>query len=275
MTRTLFLRILSSLGVAALLSSFVIAEPPETGPTLSTTSSAYRVSHHYAAGLEYLLLEPNEVEPDAELPMLVYIHGRSSVPTPPDGPLFGVETPVRIIMPRAPDRSGYGYSWMPVSAAHGERPELVGPLVARASMIADAMGEWRRRHPTRGRPIVVGFSQGGMLAMEIASAHPSSISQAIALAGWIPPSRMPTGPRDPYTTVAPIHALHGGADPILGAARTQATIERLIELGYPADIEVFEGVAHEVSPAMSERARGLILDALEALPEDGRTAGQS
>ena len=179
-------RLLASLTLLPLCTSFTLDRAGGDTPTVAEPTTPYRVSRRYAAGLEYLLIEPREVSADDELPMLVYLHGRASTPEAPRRRFFDIEIPVRIIMPRAPDRYGRGYSWMPVSAASGESPELTRALVARARMIAEATRVWRDRHPTRGLPIVVGFSQGGLLSMELAMHHPGAVAEAISVNEFIP-----------------------------------------------------------------------------------------
>jgi phospholipase/carboxylesterase len=136
------------------------------------------------------------------------------------------------------------------------------------------MVEWRRRHPTRGRPIVTGFSQGGMLTMTLAVHHPESISHAFPMAGWLPPSLEPDA-YDPYAPHAPVVALHGGADEVLSATRTRRMMERLSRIGYPVSFEEYEGVGHEKTPAMRARMRELIERALVELPESTRASGSS
>ncbi|MCZ7685626.1 MAG: dienelactone hydrolase family protein [Sandaracinaceae bacterium] len=195
--------------------------------------------------------------PDAELPLIVYLHGRGDRPRVPRDDVYDLDTPVRMILPRGPERFGQGYAWAPVSAHRGESPELLEALDARARMLSDAMVEWQRRHPTRGRPIVLGFSQGGILAMTLAVREPGSIARAIPMAGWLPPSLLP--PRaDRYAVNARVIALHGGDDPVLSATRTAGTVEDLVKLGYPVELEVYPGVGHEVSRDMRRRVHELL-----------------
>jgi phospholipase/carboxylesterase len=256
----------------SLLTSF--ARPAlDEAPDLAGEST-YRVTRHFAAGLEYLVVEPPDLPADAELPMVVFIHGRSSVPTPPTGAFYGIATPVRVILPRGPERSGDGYSWMPVSAHFGESPPLVDAMERSTRMLAEAMIQWRHRHPTRGKPIVVGFSQGGMLAANLALRHADSIAGAFPIAAWVPPSLMP-GPIDRYAAHAPIHALHGADDPVLSAPRTRATFARLRALGYEVSYEEIDGAGHEVDDRMAERLRDRIEALLEQLPETARSSGNS
>ncbi len=232
-----------------------------------------RAEWHTAAGLEYVVVEPRNLPPDAELPMLVYLHGRGGRPFVPDQSIWGIQTPVRLIVPRGPEVFGEGFAWMPVSAHQGESEALVSALDERTRMLSEAMIEWRRRHPTRGQPILVGFSQGGILAMNLALTQPGSIARSIAMAAWLPPSRVPSTV-DPYAMHTPIVALHGSDDSVLSAERTRRLIEDLSQHGYPASYEEFPGVGHQPSPLLSDRLRELLEQALREMPADATvTAG--
>jgi phospholipase/carboxylesterase len=187
---------------------------------------------------------------------------------------MGVTRAVRIVMPRAPDPEGNGYSWMPVSAHGGESPELRRAIAARVETLREAMGTWSARHPTRGKPILVGFSQGAILATTIAMQHPELVSAALPVATWLPPSLEPQA-RDRLATQVPIHALHGTNDPVLSASRTRQLFERLSRLGYPVTFEQYPETRHEVSPEMRERLHDLIEGAIRGLPQSERTSGNS
>lgn len=272
MTRRLSHRVISGLACLILLGSFAVPEV-ERGPA-SPIKSQLRVSQRFAAGLEYLLVEPRDVEPDAELPMVVFLHGRGDRPVAPQTAFLDLDTPIRLILPRAPEPYGDGYAWMPVSAHDGESPALVAATEARVETLTRALTEWRRRHPTRGRPIVMGFSQGGILSAVLALRDPSGVGHAFPMAGWVPPSLAP-GPLDPYAPTAPIHALHGADDPILPASRTRAALGRLRAKGYPVVYEEIGGVGHELAPAMIDRLRALVRRALEEQELSSESSGLS
>ena len=75
-------RLLASLTLLPLCTSFTLDRAGGDTPAVAEPTTPYRVSRRYAAGLEYLLIEPREVSADDELPMLVYLHGRASTPSP-------------------------------------------------------------------------------------------------------------------------------------------------------------------------------------------------
>lgn len=272
MIRTPSLRVLPLLALLLCTTSF--AARYEAPPLVSAVKSNMQVSRHFAAGLEYLLVEPRGTTADAVLPMIVVLHGRGSRPVPPQRAYLDLDEPVRVVLPRGPLPHRSGYAWMPVSAHNGDSPALNGPLRERVRELSDAMSEWRDRHPTRGLPIVTGFSQGGILAATLAVTYPESLSRAFPMAGWIPEELTPTE-YDRFERHVPMHALHGADDTVIGAARTRAQLIRLRALGYPVVYEEIEGAGHEPHPEMTERLRELIERALRELPETPGESGLS
>lgn len=266
------LRIFVASLLLTLTASF--ADRPDPPGLVVATKSDQRITRRFAVGLEYLVIEPRTVEPDAELPMIVWIHGRGGAPEPPPHAFLDLQTPVRVIMPRGPLRYGQGYAWMPVSAHHGDSAALNGPLRERVRELDRALDVWQDRHPTVGQPIVTGFSQGGILTATLAVTHPEAIRWAFPMAGWIPEAIVPRT-YDASLPPVRIHALHGSHDPIIGTERTRRQLGRLRELGYPV---VFESVAseeHAITPHMLVRLRQLIERAIRDMPEHSTAAGLS
>ncbi|MCB9592344.1 MAG: hypothetical protein H6719_06400 [Sandaracinaceae bacterium] len=272
MTRRLFHRVL--LGLTLVVANGSFATPVEPAPRPLQAKSSMRITRHLAAGLEYLLVEPRDVAPDAELPLIVVLHGRGSQPEPPVGPYLDLDVPVRVILPRGPLRSGDAYSWMPVSAHGGESRALNDALRDRMTELNEAIGIWRDRHPTRGLPILTGFSQGGILTATFALTHPESVYRAFPISGWVPTSLAPRT-FDAFERHVPIHELHGADDAVIGAGRTRDQAAALRELGYPIVYEAIEGAGHEMHPEMLERLREEILRALREQPEATDAAGLS
>lgn len=254
------------------LSSFALPTPAPDPLAVAPFNSTYRVERGEAAGLAYLVVEPPHLPADARLPMVVQLHGRGSYPTPPRGAWMDLATPVRLVLPRGPEVFGDGYAWMPVSAHDGESAELIEAVTARTRMLANALVAWQQRYPTRGAPIVTGFSQGGILTMNLAITHPADVSSALVVAGWLPPSLTPTA-YDPYAVHVPTAFLHGRDDDILPFRRTKKLVRRLETLGYPVRLSAFSRVGHEMNHAMRRRLKALVERALRRLPESSKSAG--
>lgn len=91
---------------------------------------------------------------------------------------------------------------------------------------------------------LVGFSQGAILALELAQAHDGLAGRVLAFAGRY--ATLPdTAPRE--TT---LHFFHGADDAVIPAAQARAAIERLALLGGDATIDIAAGIGHEIPPAL-------------------------
>jgi phospholipase/carboxylesterase len=120
--------------------------------------------------------------------------------------------------------------------------------------------------PTLGKPLVVGFSQGGALSYAIAVQHAASIGGCFPVGGWLPPPLWPTAlpPSAP-----PIFAFHGNADTKVPIARDRTGAEQLEKLGFAVHFKEADGVGHSIPPPV----RVPLFAALAAESEKQRGAG--
>lgn len=186
----------------------------------------------------------------ARLPLVIALHGLGDSPEGILELFSGFPGPVRVVAPRAPDAHAVGTSWYPID----DRKRAAGVASERAALLARWIDHVRAARPTRGRPIVTGFSQGGVLSFCLAAYHPERLGAAIPIAGLLP---------DPTRAVrkAPtlrVTALHGEADPRIPFAQGLAAVERLKRAGTPATMIPYPGVGHTLSDAMVARFHELL-----------------
>ena len=96
---------------------------------------------------------------------------------------------------------------------------------------------------------LVGFSQGAMVALEIAQAHPDLVGRIVAFGG-----RYATLPSASPRAV--IHMVHGKDDATVPARHAVETATRLVALGADVTADVVPGIGHAPHPALVERALG-------------------
>jgi phospholipase/carboxylesterase len=202
-----------------------------------------------ARGLRYLELLRGGATPQQPLPMVVLIHGRGDRPRPEWLEAIRLELPARVVLPQAPTPAGDGFSWFPFRLGENEPSVLARGIDEACERLAGALVALRAARPTLGKPIVSGFSQGGMLSFALALRHPELIEQAIPVAGGLPEPMWPSSPVD-RTRAPPIRALHGTADPVVPFAPTQRLVEHLRARGYDATLQSFPGVGHAIAPEM-------------------------
>lgn len=96
---------------------------------------------------------------------------------------------------------------------------------------------------------LVGFSQGGILALEAAQAHDGLVGRVVAIA-----SRYATLPdRAPE---AVIHLVNGKEDAVVSARHAIDAATRLVALGGDVTADIVPGIGHEAHPELVERALG-------------------
>src|SRR5262249_25864041 len=112
-----------------------------------------------------------------------------------------------------------------------------------ARRVGDAEGKlWPTlaTHAHGRKMIIVGFSQGAVLAYALAARHPDEIIAAFPVSGAFPRPLWPKG------ASAPVHALHGTADTMLPIDLSREAVK-----AFPnADLREFPGVGHTLSPDM-------------------------
>jgi phospholipase/carboxylesterase len=200
--------------------------------------------------LEVIVGHP--VHPDDPLPLVVLLHGRGNRPQIPQGPLEA-SIPFRMFIPQAPDVLGDGYTWLAIPTKDPNAQLFARSLSGRVDQLAPAIEAFRRLRPTLGKPILIGFSQGGIMTYALATRFPHHFGAAFPMAGWLPPALYPE--RKPGRTFPYIFAQHGGADDVVATTKGRETVKALRARGLAVDYREFPGVGHVVSPAMSDEIR--------------------
>ena len=212
-----------------------------------------------AAGLEYLERTLGGGDPAAPMPMLIMIHGLGDRPRQDwFGGADAIDTPLRLIMPQAPTPYGQdGFAWFPFRARGNDPDDLARGISAASDRLARAITVLKTQRPTRGAPIVAGFSQGGMLSYALALRHPGLVSFSHPISGLLPEPLWPSS--KPVASARPrIAAMHGDADDLVPIEDDRRLNAHLRKLGYDAQLREFAGVGHTITPAMEAHSVELL-----------------
>jgi phospholipase/carboxylesterase len=224
-----------------------------------TTAAPETPREARAGGLRYLELVRGSADPDARLPLVVFLHGRGDHAHAEW--IDGLELRARFIFPEAPTPFGGGFSWFPFPAASTD-PELLARSVReRAAQLAEFLAALERARPTHGKPIVAGFSQGAMLTFALALLHPERLALGLPIAGMIPD---PLLREVPHATLRhpPLRVLHGKLDDVIAYEPTARAVQTLRERGLDVQLRGFDDVHHQLTASMQASLFGWLRDAL-------------
>jgi phospholipase/carboxylesterase len=182
---------------------------------------------------------------DDPLPLVIALHGYGDTPENFQAIFTDWPFAARVIVPRGYEEAGRGRAWFQARVQGGE-PELSRGAIAAADRLAPWIAAMAKSRPTIGRPIVTGFSQGGILSFTLATRHPEVIGTAIPLAGLLPQGAQPI----PGRPTAPVIALHGDADSIVPYGGAKAGVATLVASQAQAELVTYPGVDHRLTPAI-------------------------
>ena len=152
----------------------------------------------------------------------------------PQGPL---ETPI------GPD--AVGYAWYPMSM--GGLPDVAAILSSQKRLLA-FLDECVKRYPIDAKKLVVlGFSQGGLMAHSVALAHPERFAALAVLSSWLPKELVQELSVGEGVRSLPTLVQHGTQDPMIEVDRARDSVERLRDLKAPLTYREYD-MGHEIRP---------------------------
>lgn len=192
---------------------------------------------------------------EAAEPLIVALHGLGDRPESFISLFRGFPVPARVVAPHSRDAFSDGFMWFPPGDPSTDRS---APEIGRAAdAVAVFIEHVAKARPTLGKPLVMGFSQGGALSYALAARHPEAIAASFPVGGWLPaplwPSKLPHGAR-------PVFAFQGTIDERVPLVRGRQAALGLRDLGFDVHFEEIPGVGH----AIPEQVREPLFAALAA-----------
>lgn len=204
-----------------------------------------RTTRGEIAGVRYLEHMTGGARPDEQVPMIVALHPMGGDPADLLQHLGRYRRRARLILPYGHPRGGM-YLWY-----DSVREDVAASVVRReADRIAAALAALVASRPTVGKPVLAGYSQGGIMTFVLAVTHPEALAAAFPLSGLLPPSLYPSAAlssRPRPAMLPPVMAFHGAADLAVPTGSARASIAELQRAGYPAALREYVGVEHELS----------------------------
>lgn len=181
---------------------------------------------------DYIIRYPQGGSSDDSLPMLVALHGNGdSAANFFETALDEVTIASRIVLIKGPLPYGSGRSW-PWSPAEFAQ---FGPA------LNDAIALLRTKFPTRGKPVLLGFSGGGMMAYYQAVTHGNSYAYVFPISGQLSEEMLDGAEPSPGAVV---HGFHGKSDAVLSVGGGRNAAKLLRAMGVRVTLTEFEGGHH-------------------------------
>jgi phospholipase/carboxylesterase len=158
-----------------------------------------------------------------------------------------------VVSVAAPAQPGGGNSWF--SLLEIDEASRPGRVAAAMPGFVDTVRRWQREAGVDTDAIaLVGFSQGGEMALEATREQPAIAGRVVAIAGRF--ARLPESP-NPGTT---LHLLHGKLDPVTPYAATVEAAQHLVRIGADVTADVIPFCGHQINDdvveLLIERLRG-------------------
>ena len=203
----------------------------------------------YAGGVE-LLYTAHVPSGEGPFPTIVALHGWGASAHD----LLGLAPVLHagralVLCPQGPigfqvDRGSVGYGWFPLTGGGQSDPAEFAKGAAALRGFLDAALEF---YPVDRRKLVlIGFSQGGVLAYELALREPGRFAGLLALSSWLPPE-VAAVPKQPEHASLPVMVVHGTEDPMIPVERARESRDLLLGLDVPTAYREY-GMGHEIRP---------------------------
>ena len=151
----------------------------------------------------------------------------------PQGPL---ETPI--------GPGAFGYAWYPMSMGG---PPDIGVILSSGNKLEIFLDECLARYPIDAKKLVVlGFSQGGVMAYSLALSNPERFAALAVLSSWLPKELIPElAVKEPVQSL-PTLLQHGTQDQMIEVQRARDSVEQLRTLRVPLTYREYD-MGHEIS----------------------------
>ena len=138
-----------------------------------------------------------------------------------------------------------GYAWYPMSL--GGAPDIATILASRQKL-QEFLEQCLERYPVdRNKLVLLGFSQGGVMAYSVALAGARRFAALVALSSWLPQELTPHLTLAEAAPPLPILIQHGTQDSMIEIQRARQSVETLRQARVPLDYREYE-MGHEIRP---------------------------
>jgi phospholipase/carboxylesterase len=163
-----------------------------------------------------------------------FLHGGEALVLCPEGPVSFEIQPGLV-----------GHGWFPITSGAPPDPAEFAKGAAELRAFLEVA---KNAYPVDQRKLVVlGFSQGGVMAYDLALREPERFVGLVALSSWLPDVLAGAMATTPAHAALPTLVMHGTADPMIPVARGRDSRDRLLAMGVPTTYREYD-MQHEIRP---------------------------
>ncbi len=217
-----------------------------TDPTISVDSNNISFS--------YVVKQMGNTDKNDQLPMLIALHGNGdTVGHFYDTALDQYTAPMRIVLLTGPvSKSIRGSSW----------PWTPDDFKFYGKAVSEAVELLSEKFPTKGKPMLLGFSGGGMMAYYQAVNYGDLYSYIFPISSNLSLERLGEGGARPGALV---HAFHGKNDSVVSVSGGREAVKILNEEGVTVDFTEFDGGHHGVFLDMKSKITQTVEEKIELI----------
>jgi len=160
--------------------------------------------------------------------------------------------------PQACDMNPGGFQWFPLNVDR-IAGRIEGADKARPVIVNFLIDLWGQTGLTARDTVLVGFSQGAMMALHVGVSLDQDLAAIIAFSGAL---ILPDGPR----AKPPIALIHGEFDQVVAPNLSREAAQVLQDDGYDVALHISPGIGHGIAPDGLEFATDFLLARLPPKP---------
>jgi predicted esterase len=201
----------------------------------------------------YAVKHPGNTSKKAYLPMLVALHGNGdTIGNFYDTALDQFSVPVRIVLIKGPISRSRGSSW----------PWSAGDFEHYGQAVSEVIELLANKYPTAGKPLLLGFSGGGMMAYYQAVNYGDQYSYIFPVSGQLSYDQLGNGDSRPG---AHVHAFHGKSDNVVSFSGGSNAVVILQEQGVDVEFTEFDGGHHGIFTNMKSQITKVVEEKIVSL----------
>jgi predicted esterase len=234
-------------GTALVLASVV--------PGVANDGQILRGETHASPGTaqaRYILIKPHHDDPARKYPLFIFLHGQGNSPESTlesDAALF-TRQEFFILLPRAPDPRGGGFSWYNLADAN----QLVVDLSRDERLLKAMIEEVTTVHNIdRSHIVLSGFSSGGRLCFYVGFRNPKLFAKIVPVGGYYMPNLLDSQLANLNGLKVSIY--HGTEDTVNPFDRMKESCENLRRKGVAVTLTTYP-LGHTYTPEILKQILG-------------------